>query len=53
MTEDAVPVDAELTALLRRLGIAADPAAFPALAGNIALLLHHWAIVRGDDEAQP
>ncbi|WP_298394327.1 hypothetical protein [Sphingobium sp.] len=53
MTEDAAPVDAELTALLRRLGIDADPAAFPALADNIALLSHHWAVVRGDDEGQP
>lgn len=53
MMEDATPVDAELTALLRRLGIDADPTAFPALADNIALLSHHWAIVRGDDEAQP
>ncbi|WIW90504.1 hypothetical protein K3M67_21080 (plasmid) [Sphingobium sp. V4] len=52
MIEDATPVDAELTALLRRLGINVDPAELPMLADNVALLSHHWAIVRGDDEAQ-
>lgn len=49
-TRSSSAVDAELNALLRRIGIDADPAELPMLADNMALLLHHWAILRDERE---
>lgn len=50
MTDTLFPlaVDADLRALLRRIGIDADPADLPNLADNVALLSHHWAILRDE-----